>query len=204
MADKTFTIEDLSQLLISLMNKSKSETKQNEVEDKSTKETKNDNENKGEVFNQKQNKIFKEKKKDKNDNAKTQPKEEINLKEEKIVNEIKDNPNNSEKENINSGIIYKFKDKDEKVYYYVYHRKRKDLIDLRCKDPKCNGTDVIDENQIINIKTKCSISYENHNYCKEIIAYNKIKQSLETSENMKEEAYQKMYFKIYLEKFPSI
>ena len=72
---------------------------------------------------------------------------------------------------------------------------------MRFKDRKCNGLAVIDENEIINIKAKYSISYENHNYCKEIIAYNKIKQSLETSENMKEETYQKMYFKIYLEKF---
>ena len=65
MADKTLSVEELSQLLILLKNKSKSEIKQNEVEDKNTKETKNDNENKGEVLNQKQNKIFKEKKKDK-------------------------------------------------------------------------------------------------------------------------------------------
>ena len=69
---------------------------------------------------------------------------------------------------------------------------------------KCKCTAVIDENKIINIKTKCSISYESHKYCKEIIAYNKIKQSLETQENIKEESYQKMYFKIYIEKFPSI
>ena len=63
MADKTFTVEQLSQLLIQLMNQSKSEIKQIEVEDKNTKETKNDNENKGEYLIKSKIKFLKKRKK---------------------------------------------------------------------------------------------------------------------------------------------
>ncbi len=64
------------------------------------------------------------------------------------------------------------------------------------KGAKCRGKASIDENEIITIKTKCSMPYENHNNCKELIAYKKIKENEEKSENTEEEAYQKMFFKI--------
>ena len=70
---------------------------------------------------------------------------------------------------------------NDKIYYYLFHHKKKNKTDLLCKEPKCLGTPSIDENEIIKIKTKCSIPYENHKFCKELIAYKKIKENEETS-----------------------
>ena len=82
-----------------------------------------------------------------------------------------------------SGIIYKYKDENNNIYY-LFHRKIGDKIDLRCKDRKCHGRASINKNDVITVKTKCDIEYTNHNYIKEIYAYNKIKNNGENEEEM--------------------
>jgi hypothetical protein len=103
-----------------------------------------------------------------------------------------------------SGILSNYKDENSNIYYYQFHRKIGDKIDLRCKDRKCHGTASINHNDIITIKTKCDLPYTSHNYIKEINAYNRIKNNEEIEEQMKDEIFQIMYIKINIEKFPLI
>ena len=102
--------------------------------------------------------------------------------------------------------IYRDKDDDKKIYYYLFHRKKNNSndYDLRCKDRNCKGTASLENEDIFIIKTKCSLTYEQHNYVKEILAYNKIKNNSVTEEEMKLEYFQKAYFKINIETFPCI
>jgi len=46
----------------------------------------------------------------------------------------------NEEGNLNSGILYKFKSDDVKVYYYLFHCKINNKMDFQCKDLKCHGT----------------------------------------------------------------
>ena len=102
--------------------------------------------------------------------------------------------------------IYRDKDDDKKIYYYLFHRKKNNYndYDLRCKDRNCKGTTSLENEDIFIIKTKCSLTYEQHNYVKEILAYNKIKNNTVTEEEMKLEFFKKAYFKINIETFPCI
>lgn len=103
----------------------------------------------------------------------------------------------NEEENLNIGILYKYKSDDDKVLLLSIHCKINSKIDLRCKDHKCHGTASLDENEIITIKTQCYLPYENHMFCKGIIAYNKIKDNIAALDNMKEEIYLNILFKFF-------
>lgn len=117
------------------------------------------------------------------------------------------NEKDKEKEKFDlKGQLYIYKDENDnkKVYYYLFHRKRKTTYDLRCKDRNCKSTASLEKDDKFHINTEHSLAYEEHNYIKEIIAYNKIKTDEVKEEEMKSEYYQKAYFKLNIELFPCI
>jgi len=94
----------------------------------------------------------KEKKKNKVNNKNKKNENLLYKSKEEKKNEQKDNIQENEEENSNCGILYKYKSDDDKVYYYLFHRKINNKIDLLCKEYKCHGTASLDENEIITIK----------------------------------------------------
>ena len=74
--------------------------------------------------------------------------------------------------------------------------KIKKIVELRCKDRlNCKGRARYNvEDGIINITQNCTLKYEEHNYSKNIIIQNKIRNKTATLEEMKEKIFQKYYF----------
>ena len=81
---------------------------------------------------------------------------------------------------------------------YAYHKanNNKKIVELRCKDRlNCKGRAIYNvEDGVINITQNCTLKYEEHNYSKNIIIQNKIRNKTATLEEMKEKIFQKYYF----------
>ena len=184
MENKTYTVEQITSLINNLLNnvKNKDDNKKNsKVEEDYKKNITNKNNKDGK----------KKKVSDINPtlNKKNNEEEISKALGNQIINDSDDDNNKEEDtdEKNYSGILYKYKDENHNIYYYQFHRKIGDKIDLRCKDRKCHGTASVNQNDIITIKTKCDLQYTNHNYIKEINAYNLIKNDEVNEDNMKEE-----------------
>lgn len=139
MSDKKFTLEDLYILLINLMNKNIKENKSSiDNNINSEKEEPKNIIQEKEVSSQKKNKNHKNKKTHTEYNIeKLKTKNDNRIINKKNKNEDDKESNEDDEANGNSGILYKYNDDKNKIYYYLFHRKKNNKTDLRCKDRKC-------------------------------------------------------------------
>ena len=88
-----------------------------------------------------------------------------------------DKPENTKEELEFKGKLYIYMKKMIKKYIIIsFTEKKIQMIKIYDeKDRNCRGTATLKNDDQFFIKTKCSLTYEQHNYVKEIIAYNKIK-----------------------------
>lgn len=109
-------------------------------------------------------------------------------------NDSDDNISNDEEEGI---YIYYDENKNKKLYCFHKISTDKQFSELRCIDRRnCGGRARynIEKKEISIIKESTLVEYEMHNYIKEQIIIEKIKQNKVSNEEMKNPLFQKFYF----------
>ena len=224
------TIIKLADLLKPKANKRKSDKEDDEEREEQT----DNNKMKKNPFNAKREKKTIKLKKDNNKNTESSEEENIikkicdldideeeediipknkntNLENKKKQTQSEENekePENDKEENKES-ITFLYTSEDEegnkKLYSIKKHIKNNKEIYLTCKDRKCAGSAKYDkETDELKIIKKCNILYNNHNYVKEKVVFEKIRKNNINEEEMEDAIYQKGYFKYMNSIHPSL
>ena len=133
-------------------------------------------------------------------------KETLNIEKDTIKNKglSDDEENNIFNQCPNKYTLYIQEDKDKNKKIYTYHKEHGFTYDLRCKDRNCEGRAQYDiTDKIIKIKQDCSIGYNEHNYIKEKLFFEKIEKNMVNENEIKEYENQKFYFKYMHLNYPT-
>ena len=124
-------------------------------------------------------------------------KETLNIEKDPIKNKglSDDEENNIFNQCPNKYTLYIQEDKDKNKKIYTYQKEHGFTYELRCQDRNCEGRAQYDiTDKIIKITQDCSIGYNEHNYIKEKLFFEKIEKNMVNENEIKEYENQKFYF----------